>query len=83
MDWDAVMASVSKTGRVVIVAEAPQTGNFAGEISALIAERAIEFLEAPILRVSGFDTPFPYALEHVYMPDARRVLDAVEKVARF
>ena len=45
--------------------------------------RAIEYLEAPILRVCGFDTPFPYTLEHVYMPDSRRVLDAVEKVARF
>jgi 2-oxoisovalerate dehydrogenase E1 component beta subunit len=83
LDWDAVLASVSKTGRIVIVAEAPQTGNFAGEISALIAERALDVLEAPILRVSGFDTPFPYALEHVYMPDSRRVLNAVEKVARF
>ena len=83
LDWDAVLTSVSKTGRVVIVAEAPQTGNFAGEISALIAERAIEHLEAPILRVSGFDTPFPYTLEHVYMPDSRRILNAVEKVARF
>ncbi len=83
LDWDAVLTSVSKTGRVVIVAEAPQTGNFAGEISALIAERAIEYLEAPILRVSGFDTPFPYTLEHVYMPDSRRVLNAVEKVAKF
>ena len=83
LDWEAIQQSVSKTGRVVIVAEAPQTGNFAGEISALIAERAIEHLEAPIVRVSGFDTPFPYALEHVYMPDARRVLNAIERVMKF
>ncbi len=83
LDWDAILTSVSKTGRVVIACEAPQTGNFAGEVSALIAERAIEHLEAPIVRVSGFDTPFPYTLEHVYMPDARRVLNAVEKVTGF
>lgn len=83
LDWDAVLTSVSKTGRVVIVAEAPKTGSFAGEISAQIAGKAIEYLEAPILRVCGFDTPFPYALEHVYMPDSRRVLDAVERVAKF
>lgn len=83
LDWEAILQSVTKTGRVVVVAEAPRTGGFAGEISALIAERCIDCLEAPILRVCGFDTPFPYALEHVYMPDARRVLSAVEKAARF
>lgn len=83
LDEEAVLESVRKTGRCVVVNEAPRTGGFAGEISALVAEKAIESLEAPILRVTGFDTPFPYSLEHVYMPDARRVLAAIERVVHF
>ena len=50
-----------------------------GELAASIYERAIEFLEAPIQRVTGFDTPFPYSLEHEYMPNADRVLGAIRK----
>ncbi len=53
------------------------------EISAIIAERAIEYLEAPIARVAGFDTPFPYTLEHVYLPDAGRILNAIDHVVNF
>lgn len=83
LDEAAILESVTKTGRCVVVNEAPRTGGFAGEISAIIAEKAIESLEAPILRVTGFDTPFPYSLEHVYMPDARRVLAAIERVVHF
>ena len=52
-------------------------------MSAIIAERAIEYLEAPIARVAGFDTPFPYTLEHVYMPDAGRILAAVDHVMNY
>jgi pyruvate dehydrogenase E1 component beta subunit len=83
MDVDAIVASAKKTGRVVVVHEAPKTCGVGAEIAALIAERAIEYLEAPVLRVAGFDTPFPYALEHVYMPSPERVLLAAEKAARF
>ncbi|MBI3268832.1 MAG: alpha-ketoacid dehydrogenase subunit beta [Planctomycetes bacterium] len=83
LDEEAVLASVRKTGRAVVLYEAPRTGGFGAEISALIAERALEYLEAPIVRVAGFDTPFPYTLEHVYMPDARRVLAAVDRVMNF
>jgi pyruvate dehydrogenase E1 component beta subunit len=83
LDIEALMTTVAKTGRVVIVYEACRTCGYGAEISALIAERAIEYIEAPILRVAGFDTPFPYALEHVYMPDAKRVLAAVEKTAKY
>lgn len=83
LDIEAVMASVAKTGRVVIVHEAPRTCGFGAEISALIAERGLEYLEAPIVRVAGLDTPFPYTLEHLYMPDATRVLDAVQQVTRY
>jgi pyruvate dehydrogenase E1 component beta subunit len=78
-DLDAILASVKKTGRCVIVHEAPRTCGFGGELIASIQERAIEHLEAPILRVTGLDTPFPYSLEHEYMPTAERVLGAIRK----
>jgi pyruvate dehydrogenase E1 component subunit beta len=82
-DQDRIIASVKKTGRVVIVHEAPKTSGFGAELAATIQEKAILHLEAPILRVTGFDTPFPYTLEHEYLPDADRVLDAVERVVTF
>jgi 2-oxoisovalerate dehydrogenase E1 component beta subunit len=83
LDSETILASAKKTGRVVVVYEAPKTAGFGAEIAAQIAEEAIEYLQAPVVRVAGFDTPFPYTLENVYMPDARRVLDAIEKVAKF
>jgi 2-oxoisovalerate dehydrogenase E1 component beta subunit len=83
LDEETILDSVKKTGRVVIVHEAPRTCGFGAELSALIAEEAILYLEAPIVRVAGFDTPFPYTLEHVYMPDAERVTLAVGKVKNF
>jgi pyruvate dehydrogenase E1 component beta subunit len=82
-DQDRILASVKKTGRVVIAHEAPRTSGFGAEIAATIQEKAILHLEAPILRVTGFDTPFPYTLEHEYLPDADRILDAVERVVKF
>ena len=85
LPWDAeaVLSSVAKTGRLVIAQEAPRTLGFASEISATVAEKAIEYLKAPVARVAGFDTPFPYTLEHVYKPDKQRVLAAIEFVARY
>jgi 2-oxoisovalerate dehydrogenase E1 component beta subunit len=83
LDVDAILASVKKTGRAVVVYEAPKTGGYGAEVSAILAERAIEYLRGPVLRVAGFDTPFPYALEDVYMPNADRVLAAIEKVMAF
>jgi 2-oxoisovalerate dehydrogenase E1 component beta subunit len=83
LDVDAIHASVKKTGRAVVVYEAPKTGGYGAEVSAILAERAIEYLRGPVLRVAGFDTPFPYALEDVYMPNADRVLAAIEKVMAF
>jgi len=83
LDLDAILDSVKKTGRAVIVYEAPKTGGYGAEISALLAERAIEHLRGPIVRVAGFDTPFPYTLEDVYMPNADRVLAGIEKVMAF
>lgn len=78
-DIDTLTASIQKTGRAVIVHEAPRTCGFGAELVATLCERAMEYLEAPILRVTGFDTPFPYSLEHEYMPNADRVLTAVRK----
>lgn len=82
LPWDAdtVIESAKKTGRLVVAQEAPRTCGFASEVSATVAEKAIEYLEAPIGRVAGFDTPFPYTLEHVYKPDKKRVLNALEYV---
>jgi len=82
-DRECVLESVRKTGRLVVLHEAPRTGGFGGEIAATVAERAIDSLRAPILRVTGFDTPFPYTLEHVYMPDPKRVLSALERVFHY
>ena len=83
LDEDGVLDAAKRTGRVVVVHEAPRFCGFGGEISALIAENAIEYMEAPIARVTGFDTPFPNTLEHHYLPDDRRVLDAIEHVAGY
>jgi pyruvate dehydrogenase E1 component beta subunit len=82
-DEAAILKSVKKTGRVVIAHEAPRTSGFGAEIAATIAEKAILSLEAPIVRVTGLDTPFPYTLESEYLPDADRILDAVERVVTF
>jgi 2-oxoisovalerate dehydrogenase E1 component beta subunit len=79
-DLETILQSVQKTGRVVIVHEAPRTCGFGAELAASIQEHALLHLEAPILRVTGFDTPFPYTLESEYLPDKDRVLDAVTKV---
>jgi 2-oxoisovalerate dehydrogenase E1 component beta subunit len=78
-DLDALIASAQKTGRVVIVHEAPRTCGFGAELIASIQERAMAHLEAPILRVTGFDTPFPYSLEHEYLPNPDRVMSAIRQ----
>ena len=82
-DIETIMSSVKKTGRVVILHEACKTCGFGAEIAAQIAERGILHLKAPIVRVAGFDVPFPYVLEDDYMPNASRVLTAIEKVHNF
>ena len=83
LDEEGVLEHAKSTGRVVVLHEAPRFCGYGGEISALIAENCIEYMEAPIVRVTGFDTPFPNTLEHHYMPDTRRALDAIERVHAF
>jgi pyruvate/2-oxoglutarate/acetoin dehydrogenase E1 component len=81
LDEAAILASVAKTGRVVIVHEAPRTVGFGAEIAALIAEKAIFDLQGPVLRVTGYDVPYPYwTIEDAYMPSAERVAAAVRKL---
>jgi pyruvate dehydrogenase E1 component beta subunit len=83
LDIDAIVASVKKTGRVVVVHEAPKTCGLGGEIVALINEKAFLHLEAPPARVTGFDTPFPYTLENEYLPLAHRILPTLIETARY
>jgi pyruvate/2-oxoglutarate/acetoin dehydrogenase E1 component len=81
LDENAILASVAKTGRVVIVHEAPRTAGFGAELAALIAERAIFDLQGPVLRVTGYDVPYPYwTIEHAYVPSAERVAAAVRSL---
>jgi 2-oxoisovalerate dehydrogenase E1 component beta subunit len=83
VDIDTIVASVKKTGRVVIVHEAPKTCGFGAELVALVNEKAFLHLEAPPVRVTGWDTPFPYTLEMDYLPLAGRILPAILDTARF
>ena len=83
LDVDSVVRSVEKTGRAIVLHEAPRTCGFGAELSATIHERLFLHLKAPVARVTGFDTPFPYALEKAYMPDARRALEAIRATAAF
>jgi 2-oxoisovalerate dehydrogenase E1 component beta subunit len=83
LDLDAIVASVSKTGRAVVVHEAPRTCGFGAELVALVQERCFLHLEAPVTRVTGFDTPFPYSLEAEYLPRAPRIVKAVREVVAY
>ena len=79
LDEESILASVAKTGRVVIVHEAPRTVGFGAELAALIAEKAIFDLQGPVLRVTGFDVPYPYwSLEDAYVPSPERVAAAID-----
>ncbi|HEY3542739.1 MAG TPA: alpha-ketoacid dehydrogenase subunit beta [Gaiellaceae bacterium] len=84
LDEEALLTSAAKTGRVVIVQEAPRVNGFAGELAAILAEKAILDLRGPVLRVTGFDVPYPYwKLEDAYMPSVDRVVDAARKLLEF
>jgi 2-oxoisovalerate dehydrogenase E1 component beta subunit len=84
IDYAPIIASVQKTGRLIVAQEAPGFVSVGSEIAATVTERAFYSLEAPVLRVAGFDTPFPPAkLETVYLPDADRVLEAVDRALAY
>lgn len=85
LPWDVetVANSVLKTGRLVITHEAPLTGGFAGEIAATIQERCFLYLESPIARVTGMDTPFPLVLEKEHLPNHLKVYEAIRESVEF
>jgi len=81
LDEDALLASVAKTGRAVIVQEAPRVCGFAAEVAAVLAEKAIFDLQGPVLRVTGYDVPYPFwQIEDAYMPSVERVVDAARRL---
>ena len=83
IDIDTIVESVKKTGRVVVVHEAPRACGFGAEILQMINEKAFLHLEAPPTRVTGFDTPFPYTLENEYLPLQHRITPALLQTARY
>jgi len=80
LDIDTIVASVKKTGRCVIAHEATRTGGFGAELAALVQEYCFYHLEAPIVRVTGWDTPYPHIFEWAYFPGPRRVADGIRRV---
>ena len=84
LDREAIVEAFEKTGRAVVVHEAPKTGGLAGEITAILQEEALLYQEAPIGRVTGFDVPYPlYALEDYYLPSAARIEEGILKAVEF
>jgi pyruvate/2-oxoglutarate/acetoin dehydrogenase E1 component len=83
LDEETLLASVGKTGRVVIIQEAPRVAGFGAELAAVLAEKAILDLRGPVLRVTGYDVPYPYwQIEDAYMPSVERVVDAAHRLLR-
>ncbi len=84
LDEDTIISSIQKTGRAVIVHEAVRTGGLGGELAAQIQERAFLSLEAPVLRVTGYDTPYPVpSVEDLWLPDVDRVLESIHQTIRY
>jgi 2-oxoisovalerate dehydrogenase E1 component beta subunit len=80
LDIETIEASVRKTGRCMVIHEATRTSGFGGELVALVQERCFYALEAPIERVTGFDTPYPHSLEWAYFPGPVRIGEAVDRL---
>lgn len=85
LDREAILASVAKTSRVLVLYEANRTGGIGGEIAALIAEEAFEYLDAPVMRLGSLDTPVPYSppLEAAFLPTREKVVAAVRKLVKY
>ncbi len=84
LDTDTIIESFKKTGRAAVVHEAPKTGGLAGEIAATIQEEALLYQEAPVERITGFDTPFPlYSLEDYYLPEPTRIKEGIRDAVNF
>jgi pyruvate/2-oxoglutarate/acetoin dehydrogenase E1 component len=85
LDTQAILESVRKTNRVMIVQEAPRTSGLGAEIAAFVAEQAFEHLDAPVVRVTGLDAPVPFSppLEKYYLPNVGDIVEAARKLARY
>ena len=85
LDRDAILESVSKTNRALLLYEARLTGGIGGELAAIIAEQAFECLDAPVMRVASADAPVPYSppLENAFLPNADKVIDAAKKLVAY
>jgi pyruvate/2-oxoglutarate/acetoin dehydrogenase E1 component len=83
LDIQTILKSVRKIGRVIIIHEAPKTLGFGAEIAALIAEKAIDYLKGPILRVTGQDTPFPLVHDQYYLPTLKRIINAAKYLINY
>jgi 2-oxoisovalerate dehydrogenase E1 component beta subunit len=85
LDKEAILTSIRKTGKALVLHEASRTGGIGGEIAAIIAEEAFEWLDAPVVRVASLDTPVPYSppLEEYYLPQTKDVVDAARKLAAY
>lgn len=83
LDIDMILNSIKKTGRVLIAHEAPKLLGYGAEISAIIAEKAIDYLRGPIMRVAGYDTPFPYTLENEYIPSEDQIIAGIENLMSY
>jgi 2-oxoisovalerate dehydrogenase E1 component beta subunit len=85
LDKDAILATVKKTNRVMILHEASLTGGIGGELSAIIAEEAFEWLDAPVIRVASIDAPVPFApqMEYYYLPSLTEIIEAARRLAKY
>ena len=85
LDKATILASVKKTNKAIVLHEASRTGGIGGEIAAMLAEEAFEWLDAPVIRLASLDTPVPYSppLEDYYLPQTKDVVDAARKLAAY
>ena len=85
LPWDeeTVMKSVNKTGKCIVTHEAPLTCGFGAEVTSKIQEKCFDFLEAPVRRVAGYDTPFPLVFEPLYLPDRFKILEAIKDTVKY
>jgi pyruvate/2-oxoglutarate/acetoin dehydrogenase E1 component len=85
LDREAILTTVARTSRVLLLHEATRTGGIGGELAAIIAEEAFEYLDAPVMRLASLDTPVPYApsLEAAFLPNAEKVVAAVKRLVQY
>ncbi len=85
LDEETILQSVKKTNKVLVVHEDTKTGGIAGEIAALLCEKAFADLDGPLMRVTSLDTPVPYAptLEDYFLPNAKKIFTAAKELARY